>query len=254
MIYVCIPSHDEARTVGLLLWKIRQVFTDFPREYQLLVTDDGSTDATGEVLAPYARVLPLTIITHTERRGYAATIEELLRIALDRSDRAKRDCAIVMHADFAHDANVLPDIVRRIESGADLVVAEGDLSAEDSRARRWLRRLAPLLLGRRARVPGVKDIVSGYAALRLVTLRHAIKERPGQLLRTEGWAARAELLAVAAPYARQIETLRAAERHDRRPRQSRIAPMEAARALWRARRDRGGRAGGRPLGRAAESV
>ena len=30
MIYVCIPSHNEAQTVGLLLWKIRQVFTAFP--------------------------------------------------------------------------------------------------------------------------------------------------------------------------------------------------------------------------------
>ena len=42
MIYVCIPSHNEAPTVGLLLWKIRQVFASFPREYQLLVLDDLS--------------------------------------------------------------------------------------------------------------------------------------------------------------------------------------------------------------------
>ena len=32
MIYVCIPSHNEAPTVGLLLWKIRQVFAAFPRD------------------------------------------------------------------------------------------------------------------------------------------------------------------------------------------------------------------------------
>ena len=36
MIYVCIPSHNEGPTVGLLLWKIRQVFTEFSREYQLV--------------------------------------------------------------------------------------------------------------------------------------------------------------------------------------------------------------------------
>ena len=34
MIYVCIPSYNEAPTVGLLLWKIRQVFAAFPREYR----------------------------------------------------------------------------------------------------------------------------------------------------------------------------------------------------------------------------
>ena len=69
MIYVCIPSYDEAPTVGLLLWKIRQVFAAFPREYHLLVLDDGSTDATTEVLEPYARVLPLTLVRHATLHG-----------------------------------------------------------------------------------------------------------------------------------------------------------------------------------------
>ena len=55
MIYVCIPSYNEAPTVGLLLWKVRQVFAGFPREYQLLVLDDGSDDATAEVLERYTR-------------------------------------------------------------------------------------------------------------------------------------------------------------------------------------------------------
>ena len=53
MIYVCIPSYNEAPTVGLLLWKIRQVFASFPREYQLLVLDDGST-VQGFVCESYA--------------------------------------------------------------------------------------------------------------------------------------------------------------------------------------------------------
>ena len=78
MIYVCIPVHNEVRTAGLVLWKVRQVFTAFPREYQLLVCDDASTDGTREMLASYAKVLPMTVITHRERRGYARTLEELL--------------------------------------------------------------------------------------------------------------------------------------------------------------------------------
>ena len=86
MIYVCIPSHNEAATIGLLLWKVRQVFAGFPREYQLLVLDDGSTDATGEILAPYARVLPLTVVRHSRRLGYAASVQELFRTAIELTD------------------------------------------------------------------------------------------------------------------------------------------------------------------------
>jgi len=235
MIYVCIPSHNEAPTVGLLLWKIRQVFSGFPREYHLLVTDDGSTDATLKVLEPYARVLPLTLVRHETRRGYAASVEELLRLAVDRTDRPKRDSAILMHADFAHGPSFIPDLVRRIESGADVVVAQSALSGEASLGRRLVRRLGPLLLHGRVRVPGVSDLVSGFIAFRLITLRHAFRAKEGPLLTAEGWSANAELIARAAQVARRVETITAVERHDLRHRPSRVRPWQAAMALWRSR-------------------
>ena len=72
MIYVCIPSHDEGPTIGLVLWKIRKVFEAFPREYQILVADDGSTDETAEILKPYTNVLSLTVIRHPTRLGTRA--------------------------------------------------------------------------------------------------------------------------------------------------------------------------------------
>jgi glycosyltransferase involved in cell wall biosynthesis len=90
MIYVCIPSHDEGPTIGLVLWKIRKVFEAFPREYQILVVDDGSTDETAEILQPYTNVLSLTVLRHPTRLGYARSVEELLGAALDRTDRPKR--------------------------------------------------------------------------------------------------------------------------------------------------------------------
>jgi dolichol-phosphate mannosyltransferase len=235
MIYVCIPSYDEATTIGLLLWKIRQVFGGFPREYHLLVVDDGSTDATAEVLEPYSRVLPLTIVRHERRYGYAATIEELLKLALDRTDRPKRDCAILMHADFAHGPSFIPELVKRIESGADVVVAEGTLEGESSRGRRIVRRFAPWLLRGRVRAPGVRDVVSGFAAFRLVTLRNAFRAQEGPLLTMDGWCANAELIGRTARVARRVETVAAVERHDLRHRLSRVQPWDLAVDLWRAR-------------------
>src|SRR6185436_20037656 len=115
---------NEGPTVGLVLWKIRKVFEEFPREYQLLVADDGSSDGSADILEPYTRALPLTVLRHTSRQGYARTVEELLQLALSRSDRPKRDSAIVLHADFSHGPQYLPDFVRRLYSGADMVVGQ----------------------------------------------------------------------------------------------------------------------------------
>jgi hypothetical protein len=233
MIYVCIPVHNEARTAGLVLWKVRQVFTAFPREYQLLVLDDASTDDTREVLASYAKVLPMTIVTHSERLGYARSLEELLRLALQRTDRPKRDCAITLHADFTHPPENMEEMVKHLESGADLVVAEllEQRGGRVSRALRLARRWIPRLL----RVPGVRDSVSGFIALRLVVLRQALRRDAARFLETEGWCASAELVARLAPHARRLDAVLTAARYDLAQRPSRVRPWRQLLAAWRAR-------------------
>ena len=46
MIYICIPALNDAPTVGVLLWRIRQVMTEFRRDFHLIVLDDGSDPTT----------------------------------------------------------------------------------------------------------------------------------------------------------------------------------------------------------------
>ena len=234
MIYVCVPVHNEARTVGLVLWKVRQVFTAFGREYQIIACDDASTDGSADVLTSYARVLPLTVIHHPSRQGYAKSLEELLRVALQRTDRPKRDCAITLHADFVHAPETMEEMVKRLESGADLVVAE-QYRAQGTRSwpERWARQWAPRLL--RVGV-GVKDSISGFLALRLVVLRQATRNGAASpLLATEGWAANAELLARLGANARRIEVVSSAARYDLKQRPSRSNPWQQLLAAWRSR-------------------
>jgi cellulose synthase/poly-beta-1,6-N-acetylglucosamine synthase-like glycosyltransferase len=64
VIYFCIPAHNEEQTVGVVLWKIRQVMLDFPRDYQILVADDASTDST-PANAPSSTARP-----HSTRQNY----------------------------------------------------------------------------------------------------------------------------------------------------------------------------------------
>ena len=233
MIYVCVPVRNEASTVGLVLWKVRQVFTAFEREYQIIACDDASTDGTAELLATYARVLPLTVVKHRSQEGYARSLEELLRLALQRTDRPKRDCAITLHADFVHAPETMEEMVKRLESGADLVVAEQDRTMGARWPERWARQWAPRLV----RVGGgIKDSISGFVALRLIVLRQATRGgEKAPLLTTEGWAANAELLARLGAFARRVEMVPSAARYDRRQRPSRTKAWQQLIDVWRSR-------------------
>lgn len=235
MIYVCLTTHNHDATVGLVLWKVRQVFHEYPREYQILVVDDASTDRTAQTLATYQRALPMTVVRHAQPAGYAASVEALLRMALERTDRPRRDLALTLPADFSASPAVVPELLKRFESGADLVVGEG-AEVDPSIRMRLIRRSAPWLLRPGLSVPGVKDPTSGVCAVRLVTLKRALDRAEGQLFHTEGLCANAELVARVAGAARQVTTVALpAPRHTMRTPPSEGA-LAAAVSMFRAGR------------------
>lgn len=235
MIYVCVPAYNEATTVGLLLWKIREVFTEFPREYQILLADDASTDDTPEVVEPYAKVLPLHVLRHEERRGYAASLVELLQLALKRCERPKRDCAITMQADFTHHPATLPDLVKSIESGADIVIGEDTGTRRGlGLGERLVRSAAPRWLRASVGSDEVLDVTSGFGAFRLITLKRALADT-SLLAAYDPWCANAELLRQARPHARKVVTVSAPARYDLRQRPTRHNVLRRLHAVLQAR-------------------
>ena len=240
MIYYCIPVHNEEKTAGVVLWKIRQVMAEFPRDYQILLADDASSDGTMGVLDPYRRVLPLILMRNNRRRGYAASLEMLLREAARRSRYPRRDIVVIMQADFSEDAEYAPALVRRMESGADIAVGgpidggarPGIISRTASRmAQRWLRR--------REWPEAVTDPLNGFTAIRLSCIRKAFEERPeGRLLRWEGRVANAALLAAVAPHARRIDAIEMTLHPERRTRPTRSRSIPVLRDVYRFVHDR----------------
>ena len=209
MIYICVATHNDARSIGLLLWKVRKVFRELPREYHVLAADYGSTDETPEVLENYQGAVPMSI-EQLGTTGYAQTLEGLIRVALERSDRPKRDLAITLPADYRASPAIIPTLVRSFESGADVIVGETQ-DGERTLGRRLVRRWAGWLLKPGVHLPGVRDLTSGVNGYRLVTLRNSLRDVDGPLLRTDGICADAELLARAAGQARQVAAVHATE-------------------------------------------
>ena len=242
MLYICIPSYNEAPTVGLLLWRIRKVFQEQPREYEVLVYDDGSTDSTAETLEPYHKVMPLTVLRGA-RDGYARAIDALCREASRRTRYPRRDAIILLQADFTDQPESLPELIKRFDGGADLVVAERPVDALSVPPQvRTLRRVAPWVVRPFVSVAGVRDPFGSLRLFRVSVIRDLIKERGDHpLLVGEGWSANVDLLLRAAPHARRIDTVELAPRYDVRSRETRVNTWTDAMSLFRFARTARGR-------------
>ncbi len=234
MLYICIPSYNEAPTVGVLLWKIRKVFQEFSREYEILVYDDASTDASAETLEGYTKVLPLTVLRGERQVGYAGALSALCQAAAQRTRYARRDAVVTLQADFTDQPEHIPELVKRFEGGADVVVAESAALPTHPVAVRRLRRAAPWALRWSLRTPGVKDPFGSLRLYRVSVLRDALKAAgDAPLVSGARWAANVDLLLSTVPHARRVETVTMEPRYDLRPRDSRVRPLADVLDLYR---------------------
>lgn len=237
MLYICIPAYNEAQTVGVLLWRIRKVFQEYSREYEILVYNDGSTDATVETLEPYGDVLPLTVLGGKERVGYDRALDALARAVSARTRYPRRDAMITMQADFTDQPEHLPELIKRFEGGADLVVVERNVTATTPPPIRRMRWIAGWAMRAAGAVPGVADPFGALRLYRITLIRDLIKESgDAPIARGQGWAANLDLLRRALPLARRMETVALDSRYDVRLRETRIRPWSDGLSLFRVSR------------------
>jgi glycosyltransferase involved in cell wall biosynthesis len=236
LIYICIPAHDEARTIGVLLWKVRKVMADFGRDYQIRVLDDASSDGTDEVLARYRGVLPLRVRRSERRLGYSKALETLLRDAVAEAPYPKRDVVVTLQGDFSENPEGIVPLVKTLEGGADVVAGTRDpAGAGRTHTVRLTRWAAGLLLGRALRGAPVSDPLLGFRAYRVIVLKKALRELDdAPLLSTDGWGANLELLGVVVPHARRVAEAELGG-ENRRVRQSRFRSLTTLQDLMKVR-------------------
>lgn len=225
MVYFLIPAFEEEDTLGLLLYKLRTVMEDVNRRYLAVVLDDGSRDGTADVAEAYRRFLPVKLLRHAENRGLGPTLDRLVREATRLSKYPERDVAITIEADFTFSPDTVPDMVREIEAGADVVIGARP-RAHDDRARMPLgRRLGAHLVSSVLRavmpLPGVTDYTSSFRAFRIGTLKRATSAYQEAFLTSPDASANVELLLRLGRFHPTFAEVPAELRFDIRPRPSR---------------------------------
>lgn len=225
MVYFLIPAYNEEDTIGLLLYKIREVMPEVRREYLAVVLDDGSDDATAKIAERYRKFLPLEVLRHRSNRGFGPSLDRLLREACRRSRYPQRDIAITLEGDFSWSPEPVADMVREIEAGADVVIGTRSASNRPAESMALRRRMGSRIVSNvlRAVMPvrGVSDYTSTFRAYRISTLKRAIETHQETLITSHDGAANVELLLRLARLHPSIVELPAPCRFDIRGRDSR---------------------------------
>lgn len=117
---VIIPARNEAENIASVIREVRSL----PVPLDLLVVDDGSSDATG-ALAEQAGARVLTLPFNV---GYGAAVQAGLLYALE----SRYEVCVLLDGDGQHDPKYVPDLIAPIAEGdADLAIGSRFLGRAD---------------------------------------------------------------------------------------------------------------------------
>jgi antitoxin (DNA-binding transcriptional repressor) of toxin-antitoxin stability system len=185
-------------------------------------------------------VLPLTVLRGERHVGYAGALDALFRAAAQRTRYPRRDAVVVMQADFTDQPEHLPELVKRFEGGADIVVAESASAVSDPapvrRLAAWARRASRVWLVRgQLTVPGIADPFGTFRLFRITVVRDLVRAAGGaRIAAGPVHVANLELLRRAVSLARRVEAVTVAPRYDIRPRLTRVQAWPDLKAILRA--------------------
>lgn len=112
---VVIPLHNEAVTLEELYERVRAAVETLDYSWELVLVDDGSTDATPRILDSLFEKNPRITVVHL-RRNYGQTAALMAGF-----DHARGEVIVALDGDLQHAPEEIPGFVRKIEEGYDMV-------------------------------------------------------------------------------------------------------------------------------------
>ena len=147
---VVVPAFNEEETIGDLISRLHGV----GRDYEVIVVDDGSSDATAEK----AEKTGALIIRNPYNVGNGASVKKGILAATG-------DIVVMMDADGQHPPEEVPKLVEMLGGGFDMVVATRTHRSDTSLIRNFgnklLNTIASWICGYR-----IPDLTSGFRAIR----------------------------------------------------------------------------------------
>lgn len=165
-----MPAYNEAPTIVGVLDDL------YPRIDRLIIVDDGSVDATREMVDGWAAGRDrVTVIHFPENRGLSAALRagwDEVREMLARGEVSPRDVAFSIDADGQHEPAALDGMIEHlVKNDFDCVIGSRDMSYHTGYKK--LGNSAMTLIGRLAGGQYFEDIECGYRVFRVGPLLDA---------------------------------------------------------------------------------
>jgi len=168
-IAITIPTYNEAKNIERLIEGILEQRVDS----KIIIVDDNSPDGTADLAEELAKKYreKIFVIRRESKLGIGSAYVTGFKYAMDELNS---DLILSMDADWSHDPKYLPDFVKKINEGYDVVVGSryvdgGDILNWNIRRRlisRGANQFARHMLGL-----NISDLTTGYRCYKKETLK-----------------------------------------------------------------------------------
>lgn len=144
-----IPAYNEARSLGALVPDILTTLQSLSPSVELIVVDDGSRDDTTEVMQTLCATYPQVLYLKLSRNfGKEAALTAGI-------EATQGDVVVLMDGDGQHPVSLVPDMLAKWRTGADVVYAirktRHDQSSLQIKLTAWFYKLVNM--GNRVKIP-----------------------------------------------------------------------------------------------------
>jgi dolichol-phosphate mannosyltransferase len=169
---VIIPTYLEADNISDVLRRVR---SSVPHA-DVLVVDDSSPDGTADLAkAANEEVGQVDVLVRPDKGGLGVAY----RAGFDHAFENDYEVVVQMDADLSHDPAALPQLLGRIDDGADMVIGSRYVKGGNIPHWPWQRRALSRIGNFYASTAlglGVHDVTAGFRAYRIATLRSILAD------------------------------------------------------------------------------
>lgn len=147
LVSLVIPVYNEQTNLPELIQRCLAVGVELPGDFELVLVDDGSSDASADMIGEFAEKEPEHVVAVLLNRNYGQHAAVLAGMA-----EARGDVVVTLDADLQNPPEEIPKLVDAIRGGCD-VAAGVRQRRQDSRFRvtasRWMNWLMQKITGTR---------------------------------------------------------------------------------------------------------